>query len=263
MQRLDSLKVIYNLIDYLIHIRDNGLKIKVISALKHYITNKHTGFDYSISYKVGDVCWIEFGDNLTPEMALNHMGIIFRKENNQTYFVLPITTPKSGNSLHINAYHPVINPSGNKRFRRLIQSECGFLAHDSVVKCMEPKLISVKRIISKIGTIQTDSELYKDIVNCTFSYLFAEQSYNLQNIKKENSLLKMTIEASEILDVYNVTSITDLNNLIGINTDMYTFSIGTPISKNSTQYEVEVKLTDKYNQKISKIVQYNLITNQI
>lgn len=73
-------KIIYNLIDYLIHIRDTNLKVKVLSALKHFTTNKHTGFDYSISYKVGDVCWIEFGDNLTPEMALNHMGIIFSKE---------------------------------------------------------------------------------------------------------------------------------------------------------------------------------------
>ena len=262
MQRLDSLKIIYNLIDYLIHIRDTNLKVKVLSALNHYTTNKHTGFDYSISYKVGDVCWIEFGDNLTPEMALNHMGIIFRKENNQTYFVLPITTPKSSNLLHRNAYHPITNPSGNKRFRRLLQSECNFLAHDSVVKCMEPKLISVKRIISKVGTIQNDSELYKDIVNCTFSYLFAEQSYNMQNIKKENSLLQMTIEASKILDVYNVTAITDLKDLIGISTDMYTFLIGTPVQKDSTQYEVEVKLIDKYNQEIGKIIQYNLITEQ-
>ena len=196
-------------------------------------------------------------------MALNHMGIIFRKENNQTYFVLPITTPKSSNSLHRNAYHPITNPSGNKRFRQLLQSECNFLAHDSVVKCMEPKLISVKRVISKVGTIQNDSELYKDIVNCTFSYLFAEQSYNMQNIKKENSLLQMTIEASKILDVYNVTAITDLKDLIGISTDMYTFLIGTPIQKDSTQYEVEVKLIDKYNQEISKIIQYNLITEQI
>lgn len=263
MQRLDSLKIIYNLIDYLIHIRDTNLKVKVLSALNHYTTNKHKGFDYSISYKVGDVCWIEFGDNLTPEMALNHMGIIFRKENNQTYFVLPITTPKSSNLLHRNAYHPITNPSGNKRFRRLLQSECNFLAHDSVVKCMEPKLISVKRIISKVGTIQNDSELYKDIVNCTFSYLFAEQSYNMQNIKKENSLLQMTIEASKILDVYNVTAITDLKDLIGISTDMYTFLIGTPVQKDSTQYEVEVKLLDKYNQEIGKIIQYNLITEQI
>ena len=35
--------------------------------------------------------------------------------------------------------------------------------------------------------------------------------------------------------------------------------IGTPILKDSMQYEVEIKLTDKYNQEISKIIQYNLI----
>lgn len=259
MQRLESLKIIYDLIDYLIHIRNSNLKVKVLSSLNHYTKNKHTGFDYSISYKLGDVCWIEFGDNLAPEMALNHMGIVFRKENNQTYFVLPITTPKNSNSLHRNAYHPIINPFGNKRFRRLLQSECSFLAHDSVVKCMEPKLISVKRIISKAGSIQPNSELYKDIVECTFSYLFAEQSYNFQNIKKENSLLKMTIEASEILDVYEISNITDLSDLIDVDTTTYSLLIGTPILKDSMQYEVEIKLIDKYNQEISKIIQYNLI----
>lgn len=189
-----------------------------------------------------------------------NLGRIFRKENNQTYFVLPITTPKNSNSLHVNAYHPIVNLFGNKKFRRLLQSECSFLTHDSVVKCMEPKLISVKRIISKVGAIQTDSELYKDIVNCTLSYLFAEQSYNMQNIKKENSSLKMTVEMSKILDVYEVSAITDLNDLIGINTDLYTLLIGTPVLKDSTLYDVEIKIIDKYNQEISKLVQYNLVT---
>lgn len=73
----------------------------------------------------------------------------------------------------------------------------------------------------------------------------------------------MTIEASKILDVYNVTTIADLKDLIGISTDVYTFLIGTPIQKNSAQYEVEVKLIDKYNQEISKIIRYNLIAEQL
>lgn len=73
----------------------------------------------------------------------------------------------------------------------------------------------------------------------------------------------MTIEASKILDVYNVTTIADLKDLIRISTGMYTFLIGTPIQKNSAQYEVEVKLIDKYNQEISKIIRYNLITEQL
>lgn len=258
MRKFDSLKTIGNLIDYLTHIQDDDLKAKTISALNHYAIAKHKGFDYSVSYKIGDVCWIEFGDNLTPEMALNHMGIIFRKENNQTYFVLPITTPKRSNSLHKNAYHPITNPFGDKRFRRLLQSECAFLMHDSLIKCMEPKLISVKRILSKVGTIQTNSELYKDIVNCAFSYLFPEQSYNLQNNQKENSFLKMTVEASKIQDVYVISSITDLWNLIKIDTQVCSLFIGNPISKASTKYEIEVKLIDSYNQEIIKNIQCDL-----
>ena len=69
----------------------------------------------------------------------------------------------------------------------------------------------------------------------------------------------MTIEASKILDVYEISAITDLRDLIDVDTTTYSLLIGTPILKNSMQYEVEIKLTDKYNQEISKIIQYNLI----
>ena len=57
--------------------------------------------------------------------------------------------------------------------------------------------------------------------------------------------------------VYNLI---DLNDLIGINTDLYTLLIGTPDLKDSTLYDVEIKIIDKYNQEISKSVQYNLVT---
>lgn len=259
MRRLDSLKIINNLLDYLIHINDTNIKQKTLSAIKHYALNKHTGFDYSISYRLGDVCWIEFGDNLTPEMALNHMGIIFRKENNQTYYILPITTPKNNNVLHRNAYHPIINPSGNKRFRRLLKTECSFLAHDSLIKCMEPKLISVKRIISKVGNIQTNSELFNDIIDCTFFYLFPEYSYELQNIKKENSLLKMQLFLSNLKNNYLVNSLDELESVLAIPNDYrYELLIIETIDNKSNTCKIKLQLEDAFHQQISREILYTL-----
>ena len=37
-------------------------------------------------------------------------------KQNHTYYVLPITTPKSHNRQHLNAYHEVENPNGTKKF---------------------------------------------------------------------------------------------------------------------------------------------------
>ena len=39
---------------------------------------------------------------------------------------------------------------------------------------------------------------------------------------------------------------------------IYKLFIGTPVLKCSTQYEVEIKLTDEYNQEIHKIIKCNV-----
>ena len=185
------------------------------------------------------------------------MGIVF-KANNKMIYAFPITSIGQNQNLR-NAYHPIDNPNGNNIFYKMKASDFSFLELDSAIKTRELKCISVKRIIAKCGSVKTNKPLTDELTNISFDFLFHEKANEIKRLKKQKSLLKMTIEASKILDVYEISAITDLSDLIDVDTTTYSFLIGTPILKDSMQYEVEIKLTDKYNQEISKIIRYNLI----
>lgn len=120
----------------------------------------------------------------------------------------------------------------------------------------EVKGISVKRIKSRCSSIGR-SDL-QSIEKRVLARYFPWADIKIKNLEKENSLLKMTIEASKILDVYKVSTISDLDSLIDVDRAIYTLLIGTPILKDFAQYEVEIKLIDKYNQEISKIIKYSV-----
>lgn len=222
----------------------------------HYMTALNSGYHYASRYRKWDVCWIQWGNNLKPEMSYKHMGIVF-KVNNKMAYALPITSISQNPRLQ-DAYHPVDNPYGNKIFYRMNAADFIFLAHDSAIKLRELKCISIKRIISKCGSIVTNSLLTNDLTNFMLDYLFHEKGNKMERLKKQNSLLKMEIEPSKISGVYPIKDITDLNHLIEIDATIYKLFIGTPVLKCSTQYEVEIKLIDEYNQVIHKIVKCNV-----
>lgn len=228
---------------------------KAANAYSYYASKITSGFDYSISYNVGDVCWIEFGNNFKPEMSYKHMGIIIRKFD-KMYFVIPITTISPDNNLMATAYHPLDNPTGNNSYYKLKTSEFSFLQHDSVLKMSEVKGVSIKRIKSRCSSIR-QSDL-QSIEKRVLARYFPWADIKIKNLEKENSLLKMTVEASKILDVYKVSTISDLDSLIDIDRTIYTLLIGIPSLKDPAQYEVEIKLIDKYNQEISKIIKYSV-----
>ena len=113
-----GIKAIKNLTDYWYHLSNgsnNQVVNKSMKSLEFITASYHRGISYDSSYKVGDFVWIEFGHNPKPELSFEHIGIIFMKQNH-TYYVLPITTPKSHNRQHLNAYHEVENPNGTKKF---------------------------------------------------------------------------------------------------------------------------------------------------
>ena len=230
---------------------------RAAESYDYYITALNSGYNYASRYKKWDVCWIQWGNNLKPEMSYKHMGIVF-KANNKMIYAFPITSIGQNQNLR-NAYHPIDNPNGNNIFYKMKASDFSFLELDSAIKTRELKCISVKRIIAKCGSVKTNKPLTDELTNISFDFLFHEKANEIKRLKKQKSLLKMTIEASKILDVYEISAITDLSDLIDVDTTTYSFLIGTPILKDSMQYEVEIKLTDKYNQEISKIIRYNLI----
>lgn len=229
---------------------------RAAQSYDHYMTALKSGYRYASRYRKWDVCWIQWGNNLKPEMSYKHMGIVFKVDNKMVY-AFPITSISQNQRLQ-DAYHPVDNPDGNKMFYRMNATDFSFLAHDSAIKLRELKCVSVKRIISKCGSIAADSFLTHDLTDFTLDFLFHEKFNEIERLRKQNSFLKMEIEASKVLDVYSIQKISDLNSLIKIDTTMYTLLMGIPVLKCSTQYEVAIKLIDEYNQVIHKIVKCNV-----
>lgn len=91
--------------------------IKAMKAIE-FLTFQRVRKNYVQTYKAGDFVWIEYGDNIPPEISFSHLGIIYKAQGHG-YYVLPITTPKDNNRLHINAFHAVDNPTGNRFFVKI------------------------------------------------------------------------------------------------------------------------------------------------
>lgn len=207
------------------------------------------------TYRIGDVCWIEFGNNLNPEMAYKHMGIVIRNDN-PLYYVLPITTKNSSNRLHCNAYHVIDNPEGNHEFVLLKAEDYTFLDHDSVVKASEIKAVSVKRILSRCGGIDTSSELYKTLMKFSIKRLFPTFDYELNLMKKENSLLKMKLYLAELDNQYTISDLSEIS-VDGFDIpeefEIITFN---EIENVDDVYKYLLKIKDKYNQVEEKEIIY-------
>ena len=105
---------------------------RTAESYDHYMTALNSGYHYASRYRKWDVCWIQWGNNLKPEMSYKHMGIVF-KVNNKMAYALPITSISQNPRLQ-DAYHPVDNPYGNKIFYRMNAADFIFLAHDSAIK---------------------------------------------------------------------------------------------------------------------------------
>lgn len=91
-------------------------------------------------------------------MSYKHLGILYKTDNKHVY-AFPITTFNSNNLQIANAYHPISNTNGNKMYIRINAIDYSFLQHDSVIKTNELKMLSKKRILSKCGSIISNTDL--------------------------------------------------------------------------------------------------------
>lgn len=200
-----------------------------------------SSFVYGVNFKAGDICRVELGVNVAPEMSYQHMCVVLGK-NGHLYYVVPITSLNRFNSYHTNAYHPIDNPTGRKNFILLKQSEFpSFLRHDSVVKCEDLKSVSEKRISNKIANIYSNS-LYQEIRIAILQMIFSPELRESKLIKIENSLLRMKLELAnipcEVLD----------------KADIYIDAKYNPMIVELADNKLELKLTDSYGQSEIKII---------
>lgn len=210
-------------------------------AYTHYSKELISGYNHSSRYKKWDVCWIQWGNNLEPEMGYKHMGIIFKVDNKQVY-AFPITTFNTSNHQIANAYHPIDNPLGNRMYYKIKSSDYNFLCHDSVIKLTELKAMSVKRVISKCGSIIAFTDIKNEITEYGLDYLFHEKYNEIKRINKENSLLKMKLELASI-----PKEIVSIDEIIIKSTNTY------KIDKISDK-KLNIILSDLYGQTESKTI---------
>lgn len=243
----NGFKSIREIVDYWEYLISNNNSLEAEKSMRSLLKiwkEKHSGYNYAVSPKVGDFYWIEYGNNIDPEMSYEHMGLII-KVNNRLLYTIPITTPKHSNTFHRNAYHAIDNPTGNSFFIKLKVSDFPFLAHDSLAKVSEIKPVSIKRLGRKLYHLDISNPLINEIIQFAHRNVFDDFDFKINKLNKENSLLKLKIELNSIPNIINNKAELSLSS-------SYAVSI-TKISETN----IKIQLTDQYDQTVSKIITIN------
>lgn len=138
----------------------------------------------------GNIYQFEFGKNYVPEMSYEHRGLVIGVSGKLLY-VLPICSFNAKYPDHVNAYHPIDNPTSKSNFFLLKSSEFAFLTHDSVLKLNDIRTVSFSRIKYRQdnGYIDPKSDTYKAIEKIVFSKYFFDYSFQYDKLAADNQHL--------------------------------------------------------------------------
>lgn len=120
--------------------------------------NLRSSSQLNIHAKVGDVCYIDFGQVYINEAGYQHFGLILSIVNHKA-FVLPMT---SNSTTYQYANDPSRIEHGKTHLHQLGWIEG--LNKQSVAFINDCKFINTARIIAIKGHIDVDSELFSEIV---------------------------------------------------------------------------------------------------
>lgn len=138
----------------------------------------------------GNIYQFEFGKNYIPEMSYEHRGLVIGVSGKLLY-VLPICSFNTKYKDHVNAYHPIDNPTSKSDFFLLKSSEFAFLTHDSVLKLNDMRTVSFSRIKyrQENGYIDPKSDTYRAIEKIVFAKYFFDFSFQYDKLTAENQHL--------------------------------------------------------------------------
>jgi hypothetical protein len=161
---------------------------KITTADLSWLKKRKHRFPKFIKFRRGDVYIFEFEKAIIPEIAYVHMGIVIRKSH-QYLYVYPITSKKSSNTVYNNAYHPIDNPNGDKKYYLIKQIDFPhMLQHDSIIKICDLKTISTKRQINYIcNPLDTSigEEIMNDIEDFVIVNMLPRKSHQFNQMKNE------------------------------------------------------------------------------
>lgn len=112
--------------------------------------------ELGVDIRVGDICYIDFGEAYIYEIGFQHFGIIMTLFHNKA-FVVPI----SGNhSAYVQAYGKD-NPKGKRHLMRL--GKIRGMNKESVLFINDAKWINTARIIDVKSHLDKNSNLFREI----------------------------------------------------------------------------------------------------
>lgn len=143
----------------------------------------------------GNIYQFEFGKNYVPEMSYEHRGLVIGVSGKLLY-VLPICSFNTRYPDHVNAYHPIDNPTSKSNFFLLRSSEFAFLTHDSVLKLNDIRTVSFSRIKYRQdnGYIDPKSDTYRAIEKLVFSKYFFDYSFQYDKLTADNQYLNEQLD---------------------------------------------------------------------
>lgn len=169
----------------------------ILSEANWIRNNRRTDFldnnGNKVNIKIGTVYYLDFGNTFYNELAYFHHGLCVGKKNGKM-LIVPMT---SGVKYFSSCYHPINNPTANKKYRQALVSE-GF-KKDCVLKLNDAKFISPGRINKE--TITINSDVLKQIQEQLFSIQFPELYQKFYNsTRKIEKYEKQISEQKEIIN---------------------------------------------------------------
>lgn len=112
--------------------------------------------EMGVDIRVGDICYIDFGEAYIAEIGYQHFAIILTIFHNKAFVV-----PMSGNrSAYMQAYGKD-NPNGKRHLMRL--GKIDGMNKNSVLFINDAKFINTARIIDVKAHLDRNSELFHEI----------------------------------------------------------------------------------------------------
>lgn len=135
-----------------------NLRALYISMVNHLNNHEmHNCNERGVDIRVGDVCYIDFGNAFIEEIGFQHFGIIMSICRNKAFVV-----PMSGNKKAYAQAYDKNNPNGKKHLMRL--NKIGSMNKHSVLLINDSKWINTARIIDVKGHLKRNSQLFNEIM---------------------------------------------------------------------------------------------------
>ncbi|MCR0262484.1 hypothetical protein MKC73_01040 [[Clostridium] innocuum] len=136
----------------------DDLRALYISMLNHRDRhNDHSCTEKGVDIRVGDICYIDFGNAFIEEIGFQHFGLILSLYKNKAYVV-----PMSGNERAYAQAYSKDTPNGKRHLMRL--EKVGRMKKRSVLFMNDSKWINTARVIDVKGHLKRESQVFQEIM---------------------------------------------------------------------------------------------------